>query len=368
MNIKTITLYKIAMPLKTPFSTHLGTVKDREGIIIEVIDQEGRKGYGEGVAFSSPWYTEETVETSYHMLKEFLIPIMRNADIKHPSEAGQVFDAFRRNQMAKASLETALWDLAAKKEDISLSKYIGGQRELIPSGVVVGAKTKEEAIRQIEYYLESGYQRVKIKISPSNDYELISEIRRFFPDLPIMADANSAYSLDDIEHLKRLDDFGLLMIEQPLEYDDIVDHAKLQKELKTPICLDESIVTFNDARRAVELGSCKIINIKIGRVGGLGTAKKIHDYCLDKGIQVWCGGMLEFGISRAHNIALASMKGFSIPGDISASGRYWEEDIILPEVTVENGMIKVPDKPGIGYEINEKRLNEVSTSKESIAL
>ncbi|MEK3818995.1 o-succinylbenzoate synthase [Cytobacillus sp. FSL W8-0315] len=368
MDIKTITLYKIKMPLKTPFSTHLGTVKDREGIIIEVIDQEGRKGYGEGVAFSSPWYTEETVETSYHMLKEFLIPIMRNADIKHPSEAGRVFDAFRRNQMAKAALETALWDLAAKKEDISLSKYIGGQRELIPSGVVVGAKTKEEVRRQIEYYLESGYQRVKVKISPANDYEFISEIRRFYPDLPIMADANSAYSLDDIEHLKRLDDFGLLMIEQPLEYDDIVDHAKLQKELKTPICLDESIVTFNDARRAVELGSCKVINIKIGRVGGLGTAKKIHDYCLDKGIQVWCGGMLEFGVSRAHNIALASMEGFSIPGDISASGRYWEEDIILPEVTVENGMIKVPDKPGIGYEINEKRLNEVSTSKDSIAL
>ncbi|KAF0822723.1 o-succinylbenzoate synthase [Cytobacillus firmus] len=368
MDIKTVTLYKIAMPLKTPFSTHLGTVKDREGIIVEVIDTEGRKGYGEGVAFSSPWYTEETVETSYHVLKEFLIPILRNADIKHPSDAGRVFDALRRNQMSKAALETSLWDLAAKKEDISLSKFIGGKREQILSGVVVGAKTKEEVRRQIENYLESGYQRVKIKISPENDYELISEIRRYYPDLPIMADANSAYSLDDKDHLKRLDDFGLMMIEQPLEYDDIVDHAKLQKELQTPICLDESIVTFNDARRAVELGSCKVINIKIGRVGGLGTAKKIHDYCLDKGIAVWCGGMLEFGISRAHNIALASLEGFAIPGDISASERYWEEDIILPEVTVKNGMIKVPDKPGIGYEINEKRLSKVTISKECFVL
>ncbi|MEK3857594.1 o-succinylbenzoate synthase [Cytobacillus sp. FSL H8-0458] len=368
MDIKAVTLYKIAMPLKTPFSTHLGTVKDREGIIVEVIDTEGRKGYGEGVAFSSPWYTEETVETSYHVLKEFLIPILRNADIKHPQDAGRVFDALRRNQMSKAALETALWDLAAKKEDISLSKFIGGKREQILSGVVVGAKTKAEVRSQIENYLESGYQRVKIKISPENDYELISEIRRYYPDLPIMADANSAYSLDDLDHLKRLDDFGLMMIEQPLEYDDIVDHAKLQRELETPICLDESIVTFNDARRAAELGSCKVINIKIGRVGGLGTAKKIHDYCLDKGIAVWCGGMLEFGISRAHNIALASLEGFSIPGDISASERYWEEDIILPEVTVKNGTIKVPDKPGIGYEINEKRLSEATISKESFVL
>ncbi len=367
MDIKTVTLYKIKMSLKTPFTTHLGTVRDREGIIVEVADKEGRTGYGEGVAFSSPWYTEETIETSWHMLKAFLIPLLKNADLSHPSEAGPLFDAYRRNQMAKAALETALWDLAAKKEDVSLSKFIGGIQEKIPSGVVVGAKTKEEVRRQIESYLEDGYKRVKIKISPENDYEFISEIRSLYPELPLMADANSAYTLEHIGHLKRLDDFGLLMIEQPLEYDDIVDHAKLQKELKTPICLDESIVTFNDARRAVELGSCKVINIKIGRVGGLGTAKKIYDYCLEKGIQVWCGGMLEFGISRAHNIALASLEGFSIPGDISASGRYWEEDIILPEVTVKDGRIEVPGKPGIGFEINQNRLKEVTVKKESFS-
>ncbi|WP_394141580.1 o-succinylbenzoate synthase [Cytobacillus oceanisediminis] len=367
MDIKLITLYKIKMPMRTPFSTHLGTVEDREGIIVEVTDKEGLKGYGEGVAFSSPWYTEETVETSYHMLRDFLIPILRKADLNHPSEAGPLFDTFKRNQMAKAALETALWDLAAKKEEISLSRFIGGTQERIPSGVVVGAKTKAEARRQIETYLEDGYQRVKIKISPENDFEFISDIRRHFPELPLMADANSAYTLNHIDHLKRLDDFGLLMIEQPLEHDDIVDHAKLQKELKTPICLDESIVTFNDARRAIELGSCKVINIKIGRVGGLGPAKKIHDYCLEKGIHVWCGGMLEFGISRAHNIALASMEGFTIPGDISASSRYWEEDISFPEVTVEKGMIEVPSHPGIGFEINEKRLKEVLVSKETFA-
>ncbi|GLB58613.1 o-succinylbenzoate synthase [Cytobacillus sp. NCCP-133] len=367
MDINKITLYKISMPLKTPFTTHLGTVKDREGIIVEVADQEGRKGYGEGVAFSSPWYTEETVDTSWHMLKKFLIPLLEKKGLSHPSEAGPIFDPFRRNLMAKAALETALWDLAAKRVNVSLSKCIGGVKEKIPSGVVVGAKTKEEVRRQIESYLQDGYQRVKIKISPENDYDFISEIRRYYPKLPLMADANSAYTLDHIEHLKRLDEFGLMMIEQPLEYDDIVDHAKLQKELKTPICLDESIVTFNDARRAAELGSCKVINIKIGRVGGLGTAKKIYDYCTEKGIQVWCGGMLEFGISRAHNIALASLEGFTIPGDISASSRYWEEDIILPEVTVKNGGIMVPDKPGIGFEINEKRLKEVTILKETFA-
>lgn len=365
MQIKSVTLYTIAMPMRTPFSTHLGTVRNREGIIVEVLDKDGRKGYGEGVAFSSPWYTEETVVTSYHMLKEFFIPLLRKVSIGHPSEAGPLFNAFKRNQMAKAGLETALWDLAAKQEEVSLSRYIGGTRKSIPSGVVVGAKTADEVKGQIDAYLEAGYQRVKIKISPENDFAFISEIRRHYPDLPLMADANSAYTLNHIDRLKRLDEFGLLMIEQPLEHDDIVDHAKLQRELKTPICLDESIVTFNDARRAIELGSCKVINIKIGRVGGLGTAKKIHDYCLEKGIQVWCGGMLEFGISRAHNIALASLEGFTIPGDISASSRYWEEDIILPEVTVENGKIKVPAKPGIGFEINRKRLKEVLITKET---
>nr|WP_251027872.1 o-succinylbenzoate synthase [Bacillus sp. ISL-41] len=352
------------MPLKHPFTTHLGFVTEREAIIVEVEDRHGFIGYGEGVAFSSPWYTEETVQTSYHMLKDFLIPLLKEKGISHPDQAINLFSFVRRNHMAKAALETALWDLHAKKEGVPLSTLMGGTMEAIPAGVVVANPNLPEALKQIEVYLEQGFKRVKVKISPESDYQYISGIRKEYPDLPLMADANSAYSLEDVDRLKALDAFGLLMIEQPLGFDDIVDHAKLQGQIETPICLDESIVTFDDARKAVELGSCGIINIKIGRVGGLGEAKRIHDYCAAKGIPVWAGGMIEFGISRAHNIALASLPGFTIPGDISGSDRYWEQDIIEPEIKVENGMIKLPESPGIGFELNRKRLKEVTVFEE----
>ncbi|MBS8265339.1 o-succinylbenzoate synthase [Mesobacillus boroniphilus] len=364
MDIKAVKLSIVKMPLKLPFTTHLGSVTEREAIIVEVEDRNGFIGYGEGVAFSSPWYTEETVNTSYHVLKDFLIPLLNKKGINHPDEAYLLFSTVRRNHMAKAALETALWDLQAKIESLPLSKLIGGTIEAIPAGVVVGNPDLPEALKQIEGYLEQGFQRVKVKISPEDDFQYISEIRKQFPDLPLMADANSAYSLEDVARLKALDEFGLLMIEQPLGYDDIIDHAKLQSQIETAICLDESIVTFDDARKAVELGSCKVINIKIGRVGGMGEAKRIHDYCVSKGISVWAGGMIEFGISRAHNIALASLPGFTIPGDISGSDRYWEEDIIDPEITVHNGMIRIPERPGIGYELNKKRMKEVTVFEE----
>lgn len=359
LDIKAVTLSIIKMPLKQPFTTHLGSVKEREAVIVEVEDRNGFIGYGEVVAFSSPWYTEETVQTSYHMIRDFLIPLLKEKGINHPDQAFDLFSSVRRNLMAKAGLETALWDLQAKKEGIPLSKLIGGTMEAIPAGVVVGNPNLPEALEQIEGYLEQGFKRVKVKISPEDDHHYISGIRKQFPDLPLMADANSAYSLEDVDRLKALDEFGLLMIEQPLGFDDIVDHARLQKQIETPICLDESIVTFDDARKAVELGSCGVINIKIGRVGGFEQAKRIHNYCISKGIPVWAGGMIEFGISRAHNIALASLPGFTIPGDISGSDRYWEQDIISPEIKVENGMIKLPEKPGIGFELNRKRLKEV---------
>jgi o-succinylbenzoate synthase len=364
LDIKGVKLSIVKMPLKNPFTTHLGSVTEREAIIVEVEDRNGSIGYGEGVAFSSPWYTEETVQTSYHVLKDFLIPLLSKKGLSHPNEAFHLFSSVRRNHMAKAALETALWDLQAKLEGIPLSALIGGSMESIPAGVVVGNPNLLEALKQIESYLEHGFKRVKVKISPENDFHYISEIRKQFPDLPLMADANSAYSLEDVDRLKALDDFGLLMIEQPLGFDDIIDHAKLQFQIKTPICLDESIVTFDDARKAVELGSCKIINIKIGRVGGLGEAKRIHDYCISKGVPVWVGGMIEFGISRAHNIALASLPGFTIPGDISGSDRYWEKDIIQPEITVLDGMIKIPKRPGIGFELNTKRMKEVTIFEE----
>ncbi len=364
MNIDSIRLYTIQMPLKNPFSTHLSTVKDREAIIVVAEDKDGQHGLGEVVAFSSPWYTEETVKTSYHMLKDFLIPLLQKEQIRHPQEAFPLFERLRRNYMAKAGLETALWDLYAKQKGQRLASLIGGTRTKIPAGVVVGAKSKKDVIAQIESYIEAGYERVKVKISPENDYEFLAEIRKHFPTLTLMADANSAYTKKDIDHLRKLDQFELLLIEQPFAHDDIIDHASLQKEIATPVCLDESIVTLGDAEKAIKLGSCKVINIKIGRVGGIQAAKAIHDHCMNHQVQVWCGGMLEFGVSRAHNIALATLPGFTIPGDISSSSRYWEEDIIMPEVMVKNGFIDVPEKPGIGFDLNEKRLKEVVLTEE----
>ncbi|MFD2446526.1 o-succinylbenzoate synthase [Bacillus sp. CGMCC 1.16607] len=363
MNIKEISLSVISMPLKFPFSSHLQTVSEREAIIVEVSDRDGLKGYGEAVAFSSPWYTEETVKTCYHMLVDFLIPLLQKAKISHPEQVSHLFEPIRRNQMAKASLETAIWDLYAKQKGKSLTTILGGNRKEIPSGAVVGSQSIKEALLQMEKYVAEGYKRIKLKINPPNDYEFLSEIRRQFPDVPILADANSAYTLQDLDRLKALDDFQLLMIEQPLAHDDFLDHAKLQKEVKTPICLDESIYSYDDVKRAIEQESCQVINIKIGRVGGLKNAKDIYDLCLKNGIDIWVGGMLEFGVSRAHNIALASLPGFHIPGDISASSRYWEEDITYPEVIVEKGNIAVPIEPGIGFQINERRLNEVLIEK-----
>jgi o-succinylbenzoate synthase len=365
MNISSIILKIIKMPLKSPFSTHLEKVSEREAIIVEIRDRDGIRGYGEGVAFSSPWYTEETVKTSWHMLKDFFIPELKRHGISTPAEAAEAFKKYRGNHMAKAALETALWDLQAKRNQRPLSRLLGSVRGSIPSGVVVAASTTEEAVRQTETFIRDGYERVKIKISPENDLKLVSELRSRFPGLDLLADANSAYSLEDIGRLKALDEFGLLMIEQPLAHDDIIDHAKLQRQLSTPICLDESIGGLEDARRAVELGSCRVINIKIGRVGGLLEAKKIHDYCYKWNIPVWCGGMIEFGISRAHNIALASLPGFTIPGDICGSGRYWTQDIITPEIKVNNGEIEISQSAGIGYDINEKRLREVTVKEET---
>lgn len=360
MKLSRAQLDVIQMPLKSPFLTHLGSVYDREGIIVEITDQDGVTGYGEGVAFSSPWYTEETVKTSLHMIEDFLIPLLQKHPVEHPKEISSLFQSVRRNHMAKAAIETAMWDLYAKQRSLALKDLLGGTRQRVPAGVVVATDSIEKALNQIEHYRADGYQRFKIKINPALDLEFLREIRRRYPEIALMADANSSYSLADIDRLKALDEFHLMMIEQPLAHDDIIDHATLQKELKTPICLDESIVTFEDARKAVELGSCQIINIKVGRVGGLTEAIRIHDYCLAKKIPVWCGGMIEFGVSRAHNLALASLPGFTIPGDISASGRFWEEDIILPEVEVKDGWAEVPSGPGIGFQINQKRLQQTT--------
>ncbi|MGF2617545.1 o-succinylbenzoate synthase [Rossellomorea vietnamensis] len=368
MKIDKVILHVIQMELKKPFSTHLGTVKERKGIIIEVVDDNGIRGYGEGVAFSTPWYTEETVGTSLHILEEILIPLLLKSTLAHPGDTYKLFSTVRRNNMAKAALESAVWDLYAKQLDKPLWKVLGGTREVIPAGAVAGAPTVSQTIDQVHEFVRDGYERIKVKISPSKDYELIKEIRHEFPHLRLMADANSAYTLKDIDRLKRLDELGLEMIEQPLGIDDIYEHSLLQKEMKTSICLDESISSFHDAKSAIALGSCGYINIKLGRVGGYSTAISIHDLCGHEGVRVWCGGMLEFGISRAHNIALSTLEGFDFPGDISSSSRYWEQDIIEPEIQVTNGKISVPQEAGIGVELNRKRLKEVTLYTEEYSL
>lgn len=352
MKIKKLTLHLIEMELVSPFKSSLGKISKRESILVEVEDGDGIIGWGEVVAFSSPWYTEETIKTCWHVIEDFLVDKLFGISITHPEMLRELFKSIKRNQMAKAGVESAIWDLYAKRKNLPLAQVLGGTKEKIEAGVVIGIESIDSMLRKIDSHLNDGYKRFKIKIEPDNDIAIIKMIRKHFANLPLMADANSAYSLQDVERLKALDEYKLMMIEQPLGSDDIVDHSKLQRQLETPICLDESITSFEDARKAIELESCKVINIKAGRVGGLSEAIRIHDLCKEHGIPVWCGGMLETGISRAHNIALASLPNFTIPGDISASSRYWEQDIIVPAVTIHNGMIDVPKGPGMGFEIN----------------
>ncbi len=364
ISIRQITLNRLNMKLNAPFTTSFGTFQDKEFYIIEVEDEEGNIGFGESVAFSSPWYSEETVKTNKHIMEDFLIPLLFKAPILHPDEVSERFQPIRKNNMAKAGLEGAVWDLYAKRQKLPLYKALGGNKEQIDVGISIGLQPTVKGLLQlVESHVESGYKRIKLKIKPGFDYDLLKEVRREFPTISMMADANSAYTLSDIEILKKLDEFNLTMIEQPLSHDDIIDHAKLQQQLETPICLDESIHSLEDARKAIELGSCRIINIKIGRVGGLTEAKRIHDYCLMKGIPVWCGGMLEAGIGRAHNIALTSLNQFILPGDTAASASYWERDIIDPEVIVDQGVIHIPQKFGIGYDINREALEYYCVEK-----
>ena len=364
MNIQQIDIFLMEMKMKTPFSTSFGTVQNKKFYIVKAIDESGITGWGEGVAFESPWYTEETVETSLHMLERFLIPLVLKRSIEHPSEVDELFQSIRRNQMAKASIEGAIWDVFAKLQNKTLASVIGGTQSVIDVGISIGIEpTMEKQLQVIEQFLQQGYKRIKIKIKPGWDVEVVRAIRDRFGDISLMVDANSAYTLHDIPLLKQLDPYNLLMIEQPLAHDDIVDHATLQREIKTPICLDESICSYDDARRAIEIGACKVVNLKIGRVGGITQAIKIHDLCEQQGIDLWCGGMLEAGIGRAHNVAITSLAGFNLPSDTAASSRYWEEDIITPEVDVHNGVITVPSTAGIGYEVEESKLLNYCTSK-----
>jgi O-succinylbenzoate synthase len=364
MRIERIELRHIKMELVSPFTTSMGTEYDEEHIIVRV-DGEGITGWGECVAEGTPFYSYETVTTAWYILQDFLIPSILGKNILNVGEATHAYSKVRGHMMAKAGLEAALWDLFAKSQNISLSKILGGTREKIDVGVSIGIQSSSvELINKVEGYLNEGYKRIKIKISPGNDIQFIEALRKEFPDILLQVDANSAYSLEQIDHLKQMDYFNLLLIEQPLGHDDIYDHSKLQRALKTPICLDESIHSLNDTRAAIELDSCRVINIKPGRVGGFAESKLIHDYCESKNIPVWCGGMLESGIGRAGNVALASLPNFTLPGDISASKRYYKQDIIEPEFIVNSdGTMNVPFKAGIGVDVNLNTLEKVTVRK-----
>ncbi|MFC4620541.1 o-succinylbenzoate synthase [Camelliibacillus cellulosilyticus] len=353
-----IVLRKLNMRMRNPFTTSFGTEQDKTFCVLKVVDESGKTGWGESVAVDLPLYNEETTITNQHILEDIIIPHILGKDIGHPDEVSRMFHFIRRNRMAIATMETAIWDLFAKVNQMPLYQLLGGENRPIEVGVSIGIHdVTKELLNKIEEKLQAGAKKIKLKIRPGQDVEVIKEVRKVYPDIPLMADANSAYTLKDIDIFKKLDAFNLMMIEQPLGYDDLIDHSRLQKQIQTPICLDESIISHDNARKAIELGSCKVINIKIGRVGGLSEAKSIHDVCAAEGIPVWCGGMLEAGIGRAHNIALSTLSNFTLPGDTGPSRQYWEKDIIEPEVVVENGMVRPPDKPGIGYAIDHDALD-----------
>lgn len=368
MNIERIELKRLHMPLKAPFVTSFGRQTKRDFLLVCIQDRDGITGFAESVAMPFPYYNEETTDTLWYMLESFLIPMLFSKQPNVPEDVSELFSPIRRNNMAKSALEGAIWDLYAKQQGISLSAALGGTKTEIDVGVSIGIEPNvEDVLSKVEQFVADGYKKIKVKIKPGFDVALIEAIRkRFGNELPLMADANSAYTMQQLDILQALDQYDLLMIEQPLAHDDIVDHAQLQAKLATPICLDESIHTAEDARRAIELGSCRIINIKVGRVGGLSESKKIHDLCESRGIPVWCGGMLESGVGRAHNIAITSLANFTIPGDTSASSRYFEQDIVDPPVTmVKPGVIAVPQGPGIGYAIDWEAVESFKVHEKS---
>ncbi|WP_300342565.1 o-succinylbenzoate synthase [Nesterenkonia sp.] len=371
MRIESLTVRRVQMEMLTPFTTSFGTQTHRDLLIVEAHSSE-RTGYGECVAMGAPLYSEEATATCQVVLEEYLIPMLRShgaaagtpgvVEIDHPQLIRQILAPVKRNSMAKSALEGAVWDLWAKHQGISLAEAYGGTRSHIEVGLSIGIKdTDAELVSAVGAAVDAGYRRIKIKIAPGRDLQMLRAVRREFPDTPIMADANSAYTLADVDLFRSLDELDLMMIEQPLAHDDIVDHRHLQAQIRTPICLDESIHSAEDARKAIELGSGKIINIKIGRVGGIAESQDIEALCRQHGLDAWCGGMLETGIGRAHNVAIASLAGFTLPGDTAPSARYWAEDIIEPEVVMDRGVIEVPTAPGLGYDVVEERLDAHTT-------
>lgn len=362
MHLEKLEISEIELPLKMPFETSFGRITRRRILLLRARDRSGLCGYGECAALEDPFYNAETADTAWLMITKYIAPMLAASNLQSAAQVAAALAAIRGHQMAKGGVEAAIWDLEAQLLNRPLWQHLGGVREEIACGVSIGLQESETALlEQINRELADGYQRIKIKIKPGHDLTLMEAVRSRFPEIQLMADANSAYRMADVELLKEFDRYRLMMVEQPLTPGDLVDHARLQREMQTPICLDESIETADDARHAHELDACRIINVKLGRVGGYGEALRIHDESVARGVPLWCGGMLESGIGRAHNIALSTLLGFTLPGDVSASERYWEEDIIEPPVQVTSrGTIVAPKGAGIGYQVNERRIESLT--------
>ncbi|HWP34510.1 MAG TPA: o-succinylbenzoate synthase [Thermodesulfobacteriota bacterium] len=364
MVIDRIELRHVRLRLKAPFETSFGAKQDIDHVLVR-LDSEGLTGWGEAACQATPYYSPDTVETTWHVLRDFVVPAVLGRDLAGPGALPSEVTRIRGHPYAKAALDMALWDLEGKRRGVPVARLLGGTRERVESGVSLGLEAGGiDALRPaIDRFLAEGYRRIKLKIKPGQDEALAAAFRRAYPTTPLMLDANSAYTLADLPLFQRLDAYDLLMIEQPLAHDDLVDHAELQRAIRTPLCLDESVRSAEDGRKALAIGACRIVNIKVGRVGGLSEAKRLHDVCAARGAPVWCGGQHEFGIGRAANVALASLPGFTLPGDISATDRYYVEDIAEPPFVVERGTLAVPSRPGLGVEVVPDRLERATLAR-----
>jgi O-succinylbenzoate synthase len=366
MKIESITIRELRMRLRAPYETSASTEWNRRIILVQVLS-EGLSGWGEVTADETPSFTSETTETAWHILRDFLIPMVFGKTVSGGKELSDLLRPVRGHEMARAALENAVWDIEAQRNDLPLGVQLGGTLTEIPCGAALGIQPSFDALfEKISEELAAGYQRVKLKIKPGHDVNLVAQVRKIFPHIRLMVDGNSAYRLEDASLFERMDDYDLEMIEQPLWWDGILDHAKLQARLRTPLCLDESVRNLHLAKEAIELRACRILNIKLGRVGGHSAARQIHDLCVESRIPAWCGGMLESGVGRAHNIAMSTLPGFVLPGDVSASQRYWHEDIIEPEVEVTpQGTIRVPQTAGLGYRVRLARVEELTVRRQT---
>lgn len=362
MHFDSVTLREIALDLVAPFETSFGRTTSRRIILVEVV-AGNTSGWGECTASEGPFFNDEFTDGAWELIRLFVAPTIAAVDVDDPESVSAALEPIRGNRMARAAVETAVWDLAARRRGVPLWRMLGGERPAIECGVSIGLQaTVDKLLEKVGREVDAGYRRIKIKIAPGRDIALVAAVRERFGDIVLSVDANSAYSLSDFETLAELDQFGLLMIEQPLRPGDLLDHASLQSRLSTAICLDESIVDDESCRQALEIGACRIVNIKLGRVGGHTEARRIARRCADAGVPVWCGGMLEAGIGRMHNAAMSSLAPFTLPGDVSDSRRYWTDDIVEPRPTVEpDGTMRLPDLPGIGVEVRRDRVGALAT-------